>query len=265
MNDKINLEKAREEFKRYVSEFNLEENMISLKYAHSFRVAETSKELGTYVRHNIDGSVNVELAELIGLLHDIGRFEQFKRYGVCEDKDTLDHALLGVQILKENDYIYKFCPIEHLQDTMLIAIYYHNKFSLPDGYEGPNMIQSRIIRDSDRLDIFKYSTDIPFNTLFGKAEIRNEYISEVVFNQIMRGTQVMNTDLSNSMDEWVKTISFVYDLYYPRSFEILKREGYVDLLLDRVNSAHNHVKIEEIRRSVNDFIDSKIGGIQGII
>ena len=30
MNDKINLEKAREEFKRYVSEFNLEENMISL-------------------------------------------------------------------------------------------------------------------------------------------------------------------------------------------------------------------------------------------
>lgn len=265
MNDKINLEKAREEFKRYVSEFNLEENMISLKYAHSFRVAETSKELGTYVRDNIDGSVNVELAELIGLLHDIGRFEQFKRYGVCEDKDTLDHALLGVQILKENDYIYKFCPIEHLQDTMLIAIYYHNKFSLPDGYEGPNMIQSRIIRDSDRLDIFKYSTDIPFNTLFGKAEIRNEYISEVVFNQIMRGTQVMNTDLSNSMDEWVKTISFVYDLYYPRSFEILKREGYVDLLLDRVNSAHNHVKIEEIRRSVNDFIDSKIGGIQGII
>ena len=262
MNDKINLEKAREEFKRYVSEFNLEENMISLKYAHSFRVAETSKELGTYVRDNIDGSVNVELAELIGLLHDIGRFEQFKRYGVCEDRDTLDHALLGVQILKENDYIYKFCPIEHLQDTMLIAIYYHNKFSLPDGYEGPNMVQSRIIRDSDKLDILQYTREIPFNTISGKDEIRNQYISDVVFNQIMRGTQIMSTDLSNDMDEWIKMISFVYDLYYPRSFEILKTEGYIDTLLDRVNSAHNHVKIEEIRKSVNDYIDSKIGGIQ---
>ena len=68
MNDKINLDKAREEFKRYVSEYNLEENMISLKYAHSFRVAELSRDLGTYVRDNIDSSVNVELAELIGLL-----------------------------------------------------------------------------------------------------------------------------------------------------------------------------------------------------
>ena len=47
MNDKINLDKAREEFKRYVSGYNLEENMISLKYSHSFRVAEISKELGT--------------------------------------------------------------------------------------------------------------------------------------------------------------------------------------------------------------------------
>ena len=215
-----------------------------------------------YVRDNIDSSVNVELAELIGLLHDIGRFEQFKRYGVCEDRDTLDHALLGVQILKENDYIYKFCPIEHLQDTMLIAIYYHNKFQLPDGYEGPNMVQSRIIRDSDKLDILQYNERIPFNTFSGKDEIRNQYISDVVFNQIMRGTQIMSTDLSNDMDEWIKMISFVYDLYYPRSFEILKTEGYIDALLDRVNSAHNHVKIEEIRRSVNDYIDSKIGGIQ---
>ena len=262
MNDKINLDKAREEFKRYVSEYNLEENMISLKYAHSFRVAELSRDLGTYVRDNIDSSVNVELAELIGLLHDIGRFEQFKRYGTCDDRNTLDHALLGVQILKENDYIYKFCPIEHLQDTMLIAIYYHNKFSLPDGYEGPNMVQSRIIRDSDKLDILQYTREIPFNTISGKDEIRNQYISDVVFNQIMRGTQIMSTDLSNDMDEWIKMISFVYDLYYPRSFEILKTEGYIDTLLDRVNSAHNHVKIEEIRKSVNDYIDSKIGGIQ---
>ena len=262
MNDKINLDKAMEEFKRYVSEYNLEENMISLKYAHSFRVAELSRDLGTYVRDNIDSSVNVELAELIGLLHDIGRFEQFKRYGVCEDRDTLDHALLGIQIIKENYYIYKFCLIEHLQDTMLIAIYYHNKFSLPDGYEGPNMVQSRIIRDSDKLDILQYTREIPFNTISGKDEIRNQYISDVVFNQIMRGTQIMSTDLSNDMDEWIKMISFVYDLYYPRSFEILKTEGYIDTLLDRVNSAHNHVKIEEIRKSVNDYIDSKIGGIQ---
>jgi len=262
MNDKINLDKAREEFKRYVSGYNMEENMISLKYSHSLRVAEVAKELGIYVRDNVDSSVNVELAELIGLLHDIGRFEQFKRYGVCSDRDTLDHALLGVQILKENDYIYKFCPIEHLQDTMLIAIYYHNKFQLPDGYEGPNIVQSRIIRDSDKLDILQLMRERDFNTLYGKDEIRDQYISDVVFNQIMRGSQIMTADLTNDMDSWIEMISFVYDLYYPKSFQILKDEGYIDTLLDRVNSAHNHVKIEEIRKSVNEYIDFKVKGIQ---
>jgi hypothetical protein len=72
----------------------------------------------------------------------------------------------------------------------------------------------------------------------------------------------MTADLTNDMDSWIEMISFVYDLYYPKSFQILKDEGYIDTLLDRVNSAHNHVKIEEIRKSVNEYIDFKVKGIQ---
>ena len=160
-------------FSEYVSNFDMEDYHIKYKYNHSIRVAKICEALAYALNYNKE---DIHIAKMIGLLHDIGRFEQFKRYGVCEDRDTLDHALLGVQILKENDYIYKFCPIEHLQDTMLIAIYYHNKFSLPDGYEGPNMVQSRIIRDSDKLDILQYTREIPFNTISGKDEIRNQYI-----------------------------------------------------------------------------------------
>ena len=40
---------------------------------------------------------------LIGLLHDIGRFEQVKVYDTFSDIDSIDHADYGVEIL--GDYI----------------------------------------------------------------------------------------------------------------------------------------------------------------
>lgn len=50
----------------------------------------------------------IDLASLIGLLHDIGRFEQLKRYNCFIDSKTIDHALLGVQILFDDNLISKF-------------------------------------------------------------------------------------------------------------------------------------------------------------
>ena len=37
-----------------------------------------------------------ELAKIIGLYHDIGRFEQDKRYDSFNDKKTFDHGDYGV-------------------------------------------------------------------------------------------------------------------------------------------------------------------------
>ena len=49
--------------------------------------------------------------EKAGLLHDIGRFEQLKRYQSFIDSQTIDHANLGVTILFDDNLIEKIKPI----------------------------------------------------------------------------------------------------------------------------------------------------------
>ena len=50
----------------------------------------------------------MDLAAYCGLLHDIGRFEQLKRYNTFVDSKSIDHGLLGYEILKEDNYINKY-------------------------------------------------------------------------------------------------------------------------------------------------------------
>ena len=51
---------------------------------------------------------DTDLAWLIGMLHDIGRFEQLKNYGTFSDADSIDHAHYGVHLLFDEGLIWKF-------------------------------------------------------------------------------------------------------------------------------------------------------------
>ena len=73
----IDLEKAREAFKEYVEQFDSTNGKIMLKINHIYRVAKISREIA--IQNNMSEEEQ-DLAELIGLLHDIGRFMQVKLY-----------------------------------------------------------------------------------------------------------------------------------------------------------------------------------------
>ena len=71
----IDINKAKSEFMEYVKNYDQDNPRIVLKISHSFRVMEQSKKIAESI--NLDEE-QIELATLIGLLHDIARFEQMK-------------------------------------------------------------------------------------------------------------------------------------------------------------------------------------------
>ena len=97
----IDIEKCKEEFLRYVrifeEEYEDEDEYVGIerKKLHSIRVMERSKDVAKALKLNEE---QIELAELIGLLHDIGRFEQYTRNGTYLNEMLLDHAKLGSDI-----------------------------------------------------------------------------------------------------------------------------------------------------------------------
>ena len=96
--------KAKESFMNYVRQFDLTNDKIHLKLVHTLEVVRTTEYLCLY--ENITG-VERDLAYLIALLHDIGRFEQIKRFNSFDDRN-IDHAKLGVQVLFKEGMIRNF-------------------------------------------------------------------------------------------------------------------------------------------------------------
>ncbi len=62
------------------------------------------------------------LAQLIALLHDIGRFEQLRIYNTFRDIDSIDHAELGIKILFKDGIIRNFIKETKYDDIIYKAI-----------------------------------------------------------------------------------------------------------------------------------------------
>ena len=121
----MNIEKAIEEFKKYVANYDNLNPKVIFKREHSLRVMTEAKEIAKSLKLEKE---EIDLATIIGLLHDIGRFEQVKRYNTFKDIKSIDHGNLGVEILKENLYIRKYIEEEKYDNIIFKAIENHNKF-----------------------------------------------------------------------------------------------------------------------------------------
>ena len=62
------------------------------------------------------------LAKLIALLHDIGRFEQIRLYHTFSDKDSINHAEFGAKLLFEDGLIRKFVETDKYDKIIKNAI-----------------------------------------------------------------------------------------------------------------------------------------------
>ena len=80
-------EKIKQTFASYTEKYDPDDPKIKLKINHTYRVADLSERIAA----TVPGS-DADLTWLAGMLHDIGRFEQVRRYGTFLDGKSVDHA-----------------------------------------------------------------------------------------------------------------------------------------------------------------------------
>ena len=123
---------------------------IRKKEEHTEYVRRIIREMGEELGLSED---LLNTAEVIGLFHDLGRFEQYTQYQTFDDNKSLNHALLGVELLQQNALLTEF-PSE-IQDLICTAIEYHNVPQMPDGLEGNPKLMTQLLRDADKVDIYR--------------------------------------------------------------------------------------------------------------
>lgn len=254
----IDLLVAEKELKNYVEKYDSKNPKIIRKVQHSYRVVESAEKISKSLNLSEE---DVNLAKLIALLHDIGRFEQIRIYDTFSDKDSIDHADLGVEILFKNNYIRKFIEDDKYDKLIYKAIKNHNKYKIEEGLNDKELLHAKIIRDADKTDIFRlYIIDIEKNEniLFDYEKIAKEKISDKVLDAIKEHRLVNSIDCVNEVDKYLRAIAFVFDFNFEKGLEITKENQYIEKLINRVKTKDNMEIWNGIYNIVNEYREKRI-------
>lgn len=231
----------RKKFIEYSKKYDLKNPNIMRKFHHSFRVMEYCKEIANSLNLN-DEDINT--ATIIGLLHDIGRFEQWMKYETYLDHISIDHGDLSAEIIKdlfginESNIIYK-------------AVKNHNKEKIKDGLDEKTLLFCKIIRDADKLDIMKEQGI----TLTEKIDFIEDSSIECFDNQ----TIFKNENCKKESDHIFRALAFIYDLNFKYSFEFIKNNNIIDNKIHLLQVYSGEIeKLEEIKNKILNYIDKQI-------
>jgi hypothetical protein len=173
----------------------------------------------------------IALAQTCGLLHDVGRFEQFTRYRTFIDRLSIDHGVFGAELLADIPAI-QHLPAE-LQEVVCAAVAHHNKAALPPGLEPRQQLHVQIVRDADKLDILHlYTNDLVQHTHALIAPLKTREASPAVVQSLMQKEVIRYPDIKSDLDCLLAKLAWVYDFNFDPSLQLLQQRGYMAILKD---------------------------------
>lgn len=239
----IDIENIKKEFKKYVSDYNPENERIALKIAHIARVASNSRIIATNLNLTEE---EINLAEAIGYFHDLGRFEQVRIANTFSDKESkINHGEMSVKVLFENDYIRDFIADNQYDEIIKKAVLNHNKPHIESNLSEKELLFSKIIRDADKVDIL-YTISIPeysFDSIFWYKDFNLDEISEDIINDFKTEHYIYYSKIQNNADVILVFYAYIFDLYFPISLKIISENKYLDTFTARVFENFNSEKI----------------------
>lgn len=231
-------------YDEYVDTFRMADGllpeMMELKRFHTAKVVENASAI-------VEGETFLEEwkepALIAALLHDTGRYEQLKRYNTFQDSKSVDHAVFSYEIVKEKGWLEKVeggrWKVEGWCDAILKAILYHNRRELPEGMDEKTAALSKVVRDADKLDIFRVLEERLDLTDWRKAKTEFWGLdplgkpSAEVLSAIHENRPVDYQHIRSLADFILIQIGWIFSgLYYEKSRIIARERGHLKYRLD---------------------------------
>ena len=254
----INYEKALAAFKKYIENYDLENDMIKLKVIHTYEVVALSEYIAKDL--NLDKE-DFELAKIIGLLHDIGRFEQVKKFGNFRDYETIDHGDFGAEILFKDGLIRNFIADDQYDEIIKKAVTYHNKYKLPEGLNERELLHAKLIRDADKTDNFRVKAVDKLEAIdnITDEQMENSEVTQVIYEDFKKEQLIDGKKRVTPADVWISYIAFIFDFNFSSGLKYIKEKNYINILVNRINfkNEDTKIKMEEIRNLSNDYIERR--------
>jgi putative nucleotidyltransferase with HDIG domain len=242
-------------FLAYVQSFDTTDDYVKkhleLKVRHTFCVISNIQHIA-----NKTGLITHEyhLARIIALLHDIGRFKQFAVYHTYNDEISVNHADLGIEVLSEEGFLKQFEPPVALliKDTVL----YHNIPRITSEVTGKALFFTRMLRDADKIDIWKLMTEMDIIYTIDQHEITDQYkISDGIY-QCYLEKRVVTLDHATSMNDFrMLRLSWIFDMNFAATFSLLINKQYAKKILAKIPWSE---RLEEIERIIHGYMQQQV-------
>ncbi|HWR04977.1 MAG TPA: HD domain-containing protein [Humidesulfovibrio sp.] len=230
-------------------------------FAYTLKMAHTKRVLGLAETICAEEALprEVALAARLGAqLHDVGRFPQYRQYRTFRDADSANHAALSVaHILREK--LLGGVPAR-IRRLTLGAVYLHNKRSLPPIASSALRDAARVVRDSDKLDIY--------SVMIAHFAQKNPKHPEVALN-VVDAPDTYTPSVLDALcrrergdyrtivyinDFKLMTIGWLYDMNFRASCRLLKERGYLETLFatlprdEKIDGFHAQINTDLAQR-----------------
>ena len=226
------------------------------KQAHTARVGQNIVSIGTSLGLSTS---DLHVAEAIALFHDIGRFKQYERFQTFSDRDSINHAALGLRELNRSQAL---AVVDRQQQRIIrCAIAHHNVFQVPDLRHTPSLLFARLIRDADKLDIWYIFADYFRQRQTHQNKTIELNLSEAptcstpIIQALRQGTMAKVADLKTLNDFKLLQISWVYDLNFKPTFETVCQRALIDQIAETLP---RDTEIRAAVRIAREFVSKQL-------
>lgn len=286
---KINREHIKKTFQEYTDRYDSANPKIKLKIDHTYRVADLCEQIAQSLELS---AAEVDLAWLSGMLHDVGRFEQLRRYNTFSDAQSIDHARFAVELLYDEglitDYVPEISttelvagartwrsmggvneshtsqsedmPLSDISQTLRIAIGEHSAYRIQRGLDERTRMFCQILRDADKVDIFRVICDTPMEEVYGfqTKDILRSAITPEVMQAFYEHHAVLRKLKKCPADYIVAHGSLTFELVYPESLRIAKEQGYLKQMMSFQSENPDTAEIfEDLRKDLNGYLEER--------
>lgn len=271
----IDRQRVKDAFAEYASHYDASDGKIKLKIDHTYRVAGLCDRIARSLDLPVE---DVDLAWLLGMLHDVGRFEQLRQYGTFSDAESIDHAHFAIEILFNQERLADYIEItpdmgnvlnhaenfagKHLEcneDIFIIykAIWNHSAYRVEDGLNARTRMFCDILRDGDKVDILKVNQDVPMEVIYDvtAGELRQAEVTEAVMGQFFERHAILRSTKRTCVDNIVGHAALVFELVYPESRRAVDEQGYLHKLLKfSSDNPKTMEQFQRLRRCMEEYL-----------
>jgi hypothetical protein len=209
---------------------------LHLKWEHSLKVLENVESIMS--ASGMGGVFTPELTrgtQLAALYHDVARFEQYVAYHTFRDAESANHGLWGVKIIKKGLWLAEESP--RVTAFALAGVSIHNRFAIPRGVPEDCRLLAGAVRDADKLDILRVICGYAqpggkrSSVVTWKLADAPEKWTPSLYNAVLSKRLGRSEDMRYINDFRLLICSWVYDINFPSSRALMRKQGYLDEIL----------------------------------